>query len=78
MYQVKQMEEKAVLVGQNESELNELELLVDTAGAESVLKMTYHDRKIDPAYYIGTGKVREIKEAAETVEANLIVFDNEL
>ncbi|MFW6001685.1 MAG: GTPase HflX [Halanaerobium sp.] len=78
MYQIKQMEERAVLVGLNEGELNELELLVETAGAESVLKMTYHDRKIDPAYYIGSGKVREIKEAAETVEANLIVFDNEL
>lgn len=78
MYQVAQLEEKAVLVGLNEGELNELELLVETAGAESILKMTYHDRKIDPAYYIGSGKVREIKEAAETVEANLIVFDNEL
>ncbi|MFP4371337.1 MAG: GTPase HflX [Halanaerobium sp.] len=78
MYQIKQMEERAVLVGLNEGELNELELLVETAEAESVLKMTYHDRKIDPAYYIGSGKVREIKEAAETVEANLIVFDNEL
>jgi GTP-binding protein HflX len=72
------MEEKAVLVGLNESELHELELLIETAGAESVLKMTYHDRKIDPAFYIGSGKVNEIKEAAETVGANLIVFDNEL
>jgi len=78
MYQVEKMEEKAVLVGLNEDELSELELLVETAGAESILKMTYHDRKIDPAYYIGSGKVKEIKEAAETVEANLIVFDNEL
>ena len=78
MYQIEQMEEKAVLVGQNESELNELELLVETAGAKSILKMTYHDRKIDPAYYIGSGKVREIREAAETAAANLIVFDNEL
>ncbi|CCU77780.1 GTP-binding protein HflX [Halanaerobium saccharolyticum subsp. saccharolyticum DSM 6643] len=72
------MQEKAVLVGLNEGELNELELLVETAGAECILKMTYHDRKIDPAYYIGSGKVREIKEAAETIGANLIVFDNEL
>jgi len=78
MYQIQSIKEKAVLVGLNEGELNELELLVETAGAKSVLKMTYHDRKIDPAYYIGTGKVREIKETAETVEANLIVFDNEL
>jgi len=72
------MQEKAVLVGLNEGELNELELLVETAGAECILKMTYHDRKIDPAFYIGSGKVREIKEAAETIGANLIVFDNEL
>src|SRR6056297_3674365 len=78
MYKVEKMEEKAVLVGLNEDELSELELLVETAGAESILKMTYHDRKIDPAYYIGSGKVKEIKEAAETVAANLIVFDNEL
>ncbi|MEC9490355.1 MAG: GTPase HflX [Halanaerobiales bacterium] len=78
MYQIEEMEEKAVLVGLNEGELKELELLVETAGAESILKMTYHDRKIDPAYYIGSGKVNEIKEAAETVGANLIVFDNEL
>ena len=78
MYQIKEMKEKAILVGSSEGELNELKLLVKTAGAESVLKMTYHDREIDPAYYIGSGKVREIKEAAETTEANLIVFDNEL
>jgi len=78
MYQVQKMNERAVLVGLNESELNELELLIETAGAESILKMTYHDRKIDPAFYIGSGKVREIKEAAETIGANLIVFDNEL
>lgn len=78
MYKIDQLAEKAVLVGKNEAELEELKLLVDTAGAEILLTMTYHDRKIDPAYYIGSGKVREIKEAAETVEANLIVFDNEL
>jgi len=78
MYQIQSMKEKAVLVGLNEGELNELELLVETADAECILKMTYHDRKIDPAYYIGSGKVREIKEAAETISANLIVFDNEL
>jgi GTP-binding protein HflX len=78
MYQVQSMKEKAVLVGLNEGELNELDLLVKTAGAESILTMTYHDRKIDPAFYIGSGKVREIKEAAETIGANLIVFDNEL
>lgn len=78
MYKVDNLKEKAVLVGANESDLNELELLVETAGAETVLTMTYHDRKIDPAYYIGRGKVNEIKNAAETLSANLIVFDNEL
>ncbi len=78
MYKVNNLIEKAVLVGANESDLNELELLVETAGAETVLTMTYHDRKIDPAFYIGRGKVNEIKNAAETLSANLIVFDNEL
>lgn len=78
MYTINNFKEKAVLVGANESDLNELELLVETAGAETVLTITYHDRKIDPAYYIGRGKVKEIKNAAETISANLIVFDNEL
>jgi GTP-binding protein HflX len=78
MYKVNHLKEKAVLVGADKSDLNELELLVETAGAETVLTMTYHDRKIDPAYYIGKGKVNEIKNAAETISANLIVFDNEL
>ncbi|ADO77727.1 GTPase HflX [Halanaerobium praevalens] len=78
MYKIKTKAEKAVLVGLKEEELTELELLVETAGAETILKMTYHDRKIDPAYYIGSGKVKEIKNAAETLQANLIVFDNEL
>lgn len=78
MNNIDQLAEKAVLVGENEAELEELKLLVETAGAEISLKITYHDRKIDPAYYIGSGKVLEIKEAAETAAANLIVFDNEL
>jgi len=78
MFKIHQLEEKAVLVGADQNDLKELALLVETAGAETVLEMTYHDRKIDPAYYIGSGKVREIKEAAETISANLIVFDNEL
>lgn len=78
MYKINNLKEKAVLVGANESDLDELELLVETAGAETVLTITYHDRKIDPAYYIGRGKVNEIKNAAETISANLIVFDNEL
>ncbi|MFW6000995.1 MAG: GTPase HflX [Halanaerobium sp.] len=78
MYKVNHLKEKAVLVGADKSDLNELELLVETAGAETVLAVTYHDRKIDPAYYIGKGKVNEIKNAAETISANLIVFDNEL
>ncbi|MGM0602968.1 MAG: GTPase HflX [Bacillota bacterium] len=78
MYNPAQIKEKAVLVGLNENDLNELEQLVNTAGAETILKMTYHDRKIDPAYYIGTGKVNEIKNAVSTTAANLVVFDCEL
>ncbi len=78
MYNLNQLKEKAVLVGLNKSDLNELEQLVYTAGAETILKMTYHDRKIDPAFYIGTGKVNEIKNAVSTLSANLVVFDSEL
>lgn len=78
MYKVDQLKEKALLVGVDEGDLEELKLLVDTAGAEAKITMTYHDRKIDPAFYIGKGKVNEIKNTAESTDINLIVFDNEL
>ena len=58
--------------------LRELEQLADTAGAVVVGSIT--QRRARPAlrYYIGEGKLSDIRLACRQTDANLIIFDNEL
>ncbi len=58
--------------------LEELEELVETAGAETVLTVLQRVDSINPGYYIGTGKVEEIRLAVETYDATGVVCDDEL
>jgi GTP-binding protein HflX len=79
--------EKAILVGIElskkesfflEESLEELKRLAETAGAE-VLSSTHQKReKPDPKYFIGKGKVEEIKGLIHSLGSNLIIFDHEL
>jgi len=79
---------KAILVGLNntgkresidiEISMDELKELAKAAGAE-VLSMAIQNRPaIDVTYFIGKGKVDEIKQLCETLEANMIIFNDEL
>jgi GTP-binding protein HflX len=61
-----------------EDSLSELALLADTAGMEVVGKTSQRLQQIDPSTFIGSGKVEEIKEAVENLEADVVVFDDEL
>ena len=78
--------EKAVLVGgyrsgdllPGEEPLEELQRLAETAGAEVVDKIVQHIRQINPATYIGKGKVDEVKELALSHGAKCILFDHDL
>ena len=79
--------EKIVLVavtldGRTDAETNdsldELERLVDTAGADVVARLTQRRDKPDPASFIGKGKVDELKATCLAVDADTVVFDNEL
>ena len=76
--------EKAILVCLNTGEydpdvsLDELEELAKTAGAEVVARMTQNRPKPDPATYIGSGRLEELKEFCEANEIDLIIFDSEL
>src|SRR5690606_9235207 len=79
--------EKIVLVGvtwpgmseeETELSLDELSLLVDTAGADEVARITQRRATPDPATYVGKGKVDEILQVAESVDADTVVFDDEL
>jgi GTPase len=79
--------EKAVLVGVAsrafprgaiEEHLDELERLVDTAGAQVVGRFLKERPSPDPATYVGKGSVEEIGAAARSLGAGLVVFDDEL
>ncbi len=81
-------QEQALLVGAKlknerggwsvEDSLAELAQLARTAGVE-VKGQTYQKLEaVNPATYIGAGKVEEIKELKEQLGCNLIIFDDEL
>ena len=79
--------EKIVLVGvtvppitseETEAHLDELELLVDTAGADVVARVLQRRDTPDPATFIGKGKAEELREVSEEADADTVVFDDEL
>ena len=61
-----------------EEHLQELEMLANTAGAETILKIVQDKNKFDPAYFIGKGKAEEISELAELNDVTIIIFDEDL
>ncbi|MBE6023462.1 MAG: GTPase HflX [Cellulosilyticum sp.] len=71
--QKKQFEEKEAW-----ESLEELKELVKTAGGEVIMEMLQRVDRINPGYYIGTGKVEEIRELITMHEATGVVFDDEL
>ncbi|SUB67293.1 GTPase HflX [Peptoniphilus lacrimalis] len=58
--------------------MKELDELCYADGAEVIGQMTQNLEKFNPKYLIGKGKVKEIKEMAENLEADAIVFNDEL
>jgi GTP-binding protein HflX len=82
-------EERAILVGVNFTstrpgaskdfaDLEELERLADTAGAVVVGRMEQRRQSPDVRTLIGKGKAEQINDMAEALDANLIIFDNDL
>lgn len=61
-----------------EESLDELENLVDTAGATAVGREIQSRLKPDTATYIGRGKAEEIRKIGEAAGTQLVVFDGEL
>jgi GTP-binding protein HflX len=58
--------------------LTELALLADTAGLDVVGQSTQQLKSPNPKYYIGGGKVEEIHALVEEVQADVLIFDEEL
>ena len=85
LYELKEEQERVILVGvqtqdgdDTEESLKELEELVKTAGAVTVGTVIQSREAIHPGYYVGTGKLEEIRMAADAYDATGIVCDDEL
>ena len=61
-----------------ERSLDELALLVDTAGADTVARVNQRRDAPDAATFVGKGKAHEIRELSEEVDSDTVVFDDEL
>lgn len=77
--------EKALLVGVNLNDgedyllsLEELGALAQACDMEVVGEVEQTLPAVHKAFYIGTGKVDEVKELAEDCDADVIIFDNSL
>ncbi|MEJ7765254.1 MAG: GTPase HflX [Acidimicrobiales bacterium] len=79
--------ERIILVGvvhpgQSEDEveagLDELAQLIDTAGADVQARVLQRRDRPDPATYIGSGKAEELHLLSLEVDADTVVFDDEL
>ena len=58
--------------------LDELEALADTAGADTLDRMLQRRDAPDSATYLGKGKAKEVVDVAATLDADLVIFDDEL
>jgi GTP-binding protein HflX len=79
--------EKIVLVGltvppgseeETGRHLDELALLVDTAGADEAARVLQRRDRPDPATFVGKGKAEELRDLSNAVDADTVVFDDEL
>jgi GTP-binding protein HflX len=79
--------ERIVLVGvlfpgvtpeELDRQLDELALLADTAGADVVARIVQRRDTPDPATFLGSGKVQELREICLAVDSDTVVFEHNL
>ncbi|MDX1582361.1 MAG: GTPase HflX, partial [Thermoanaerobaculia bacterium] len=79
--------ERAIIVGLRlpsepdnavDDHLDELEKLIEAAGGQALARLVQDRHAPDPATYIGKGKAEEVAKLAGTLEASLVVFDDDL
>jgi GTP-binding protein HflX len=79
--------ERIILVGvaippvsmeETEEHLDELARLIDTAGADEAARVLQRREAPDPATYIGKGKAEELHQLSLAVDADTVVFDDDL
>ena len=80
------MNKKAILVGVNISKqeeefaysMEELGNLAEACHIDTVGELRQNLNRINQGYYLGTGKMDELKEMAEAEDADMLIFDDEL
>ena len=88
---MQEKKERALLVGLNitstarriddidiNESMEELKELTKAAGAEVVGSITQNRQSRDAAYYIGKGKVEELRAYCESLGATMVIFNDEL
>ncbi|MBN2898334.1 MAG: GTPase HflX [Clostridia bacterium] len=80
------IEQRAILVGVSfgrdeydiEESMNELKELTLAANAEVAGILIQNKERVDATFFIGKGKVEEVREACVLNDANLVIFNDEL
>ncbi len=67
-----------ISVDQAEASLEELAALADTAGADEADRVLQRRSEPDPATYVGKGKAEELRALSNEVDADTVIFDDEL
>ena len=82
---MEEMIQRAILVGVDLSNdknfdysVEELKNLAEACSVEVVGVLTQKLERVNPACYIGTGKVEEVALLVEQHDANLVIFNDEL
>ncbi|WP_212391654.1 GTPase HflX [Sporosarcina beigongshangi] len=77
--------ERAVLVGVHEQKdehfayaMEELKNLAEAIAVEVVGEVTQNLERRHPSHYVGKGKIEEIRHFYEELDANLVIFNDEL
>lgn len=85
LYEIKEEVERVILVAvatndgdDTEESLDELEELVKTAGAVTVGKVIQNRENMHPGTYIGKGKIQEVAELVQALDATGVICDDEL
>lgn len=84
MYENREERQRVILAAADlgeydvEASLDELAELAEAAGAEVAGRMSQRRSELDAATCIGAGRLQELREQAQFLQANLVVFDHEL
>jgi len=82
-FETKEIVEKVILLGvdvgdDTKDSMKELAELVDTAGATVLDSIIQSRERIHPGTYLGKGKIEEVRERIEQLDATGVVCDDEL